>query len=143
MDKMLQWMLRLGQNVTVDVVNLDVTSRQRVDSFPQGSPPRALSSVGRRSGQKSNLFSGASWRDWYRVCGGSKGAAEPGRAKTSSPGRKTVLKPSRGSARKEGVETSGSENKIRLVAERPPGRKPGGLPRQRGCQAQRPLPCRP
>jgi hypothetical protein len=29
MDKMLQWTLRLGQNVTVDVVNLDVTSRQR------------------------------------------------------------------------------------------------------------------
>ncbi len=28
MDKMLQWTLRLGQNVTVDVVNLDVTSRQ-------------------------------------------------------------------------------------------------------------------
>jgi hypothetical protein len=26
---MLQWTLRLGQNVTVDVVNLDVTSRQR------------------------------------------------------------------------------------------------------------------
>ncbi len=30
MDKMLQWTLRLGQNVTVDVVNLDVTSRQRL-----------------------------------------------------------------------------------------------------------------
>ncbi len=29
MDKMLQWTLRLGQNVTVDVVNLDITSRQR------------------------------------------------------------------------------------------------------------------
>ncbi len=29
MDKMLQWTLRLGQNVTVDVVNLDVTSRQQ------------------------------------------------------------------------------------------------------------------
>ncbi len=28
MDKMLQWTLWLGQNVTVDVVNLDVTSRQ-------------------------------------------------------------------------------------------------------------------
>ncbi len=28
MDKMLQWTLRLGQNVTLDVVNLDVTSRQ-------------------------------------------------------------------------------------------------------------------
>jgi hypothetical protein len=28
MEKMLQWTLRLGQNVTVDVVNLDVTSRQ-------------------------------------------------------------------------------------------------------------------
>ncbi len=28
MDKMLQWTLQLGQNVTVDVVNLDVTSRQ-------------------------------------------------------------------------------------------------------------------
>ncbi len=27
---MLQWTLRLGQNVTVDVVNLDVTSRQRI-----------------------------------------------------------------------------------------------------------------
>ncbi len=31
MDKMLQWTLRLGQNVTVDIVNLDVTSRQRGD----------------------------------------------------------------------------------------------------------------
>ncbi len=29
MDKMLQWTLRLGQNVTVDIVNLDVTSRQQ------------------------------------------------------------------------------------------------------------------
>jgi hypothetical protein len=28
MDKMLPWSFRLGQNVTVDVVNLDVTSRQ-------------------------------------------------------------------------------------------------------------------
>ncbi len=28
MDKMLLWTLRLGQNVTVDVVNLDVTSGQ-------------------------------------------------------------------------------------------------------------------
>jgi hypothetical protein len=30
MDKMLQWTFWWGQNVTVDVVNLDVTSRQRV-----------------------------------------------------------------------------------------------------------------
>jgi hypothetical protein len=29
MDKMLQWTLQLGQNVTVDVVNLDEMSRQR------------------------------------------------------------------------------------------------------------------
>ncbi len=29
MDKMLRWSLRLGQNVTVDVVNLDEMSRQR------------------------------------------------------------------------------------------------------------------
>ncbi len=33
MDKMLQWTFRLGKNVTVDVVNLDVTSRQRVWGF--------------------------------------------------------------------------------------------------------------
>ncbi len=31
MDKILQWTFWLGQNVTVDVVNLDVTSRQRSD----------------------------------------------------------------------------------------------------------------
>ncbi len=30
MDKMLQWTFWLGQNVTVNVVNLDVTSRQRL-----------------------------------------------------------------------------------------------------------------
>jgi hypothetical protein len=28
-DKMLQWTFRLGQNVTLDVVNLDVSSRHR------------------------------------------------------------------------------------------------------------------
>jgi hypothetical protein len=32
MDKMLQWTFWLGQNVTVDVVNLDVTSRQQRQS---------------------------------------------------------------------------------------------------------------
>ncbi len=57
----------------------------------------------------------------------------PGRAKTSSPGRKLVPGPSRGGAREEeGEETSGSENETRLVAARLPGREPGGLPRQRG-----------
>jgi hypothetical protein len=37
MDKMLQWTLRLVQNVTVDVVNLDVTSRQ-LAALPPLSP---------------------------------------------------------------------------------------------------------
>ncbi len=41
--------------------------------------------------------------------------------------------PSHGSAgEEEGEETSGSENKTRLVEARPLGRKPGGLPRRRG-----------
>jgi hypothetical protein len=35
MDKMLQWIFRLGQNVTVDVVNLDVTSRLQVSETAQ------------------------------------------------------------------------------------------------------------
>ncbi len=42
MDKVLQWTLQLGQNVTVDVVNLDVMSRQqffleiKLDDFTSG-----------------------------------------------------------------------------------------------------------
>jgi hypothetical protein len=40
----------------------------------------------------------------YCVCGGSEGAASPGRAKTSSPGRKTVPGPLHGSAMKERVK---------------------------------------
>jgi hypothetical protein len=36
---MLQWTLRLGQNVTVDVVNLDVTSRQRTSHLPEEELP--------------------------------------------------------------------------------------------------------
>jgi hypothetical protein len=47
----------------------------------------------------------------YRVCGGCEGTVDPGRAKTSSPGTKTVSGPSRGGAEEgEGEETSGSEN---------------------------------
>jgi hypothetical protein len=38
MDKMLQWTLQLGQNVTVDVVNLDVTSRQLISVVPDRCP---------------------------------------------------------------------------------------------------------
>jgi hypothetical protein len=66
------------------------------------------------------------------VGGGCEGAAGPGRAKTSVPGRKTVLGPSRGDAGEEGIETSRSENETRLVAARPPGHEPSGLPRRRG-----------
>ncbi len=48
-------------------------------------------------------------------------------------GRKMVPGPSRGGADEgEGEETSGSENETCLFAARPPGRKPGGLPRRRG-----------
>ncbi len=69
----------------------------------------------------------------FRVCGTCDGAAGPRRAKTSSPGRKTVPEPSHGGAREgEGEETSRSENKTRLVAARPPGHEPGGLPRRHG-----------
>jgi hypothetical protein len=62
-----------------------------------------------------------------------KASAGPGHAKISSPGRKTVPGPSCGGAEEEeGEETSGSENKTRLVAAGPPGREPGGLPQRRG-----------
>jgi hypothetical protein len=101
-----------------------------VGRCPQGSP-RALALAGRRRGQRSNLLGGARWRKEYRVCGTCEGTAGPGRAKTSSPDRKTVLGPSRGGAGEEGVETSGSENETRLVAAGPPGCEPGGLPRRR------------
>ncbi len=61
---------------------------------------------------------GARLRGGYRVC---EGAAGPGRAKTFSPGRKTVPGPSRGGTDEgEGEETSGSENETRLVAVRLP-----------------------
>jgi hypothetical protein len=44
-----------------------------------------------------------------------------------------VLRPFCGGAREEeGEETSGSENETRLVVAGPPGREPGGLPRQCG-----------
>jgi hypothetical protein len=46
-----------------------------------------------------------------------------------------VLGPSRGSAGKEGEETSGSENETRLVAAEPPRCEPGGLPRRCGLPA--------
>jgi hypothetical protein len=49
-----------------------------------------------------------------------------------------VPRPSRGGVgEEEGEETSGSENETRLVAARPPGRKPCGLARQRGLPARR------
>ncbi len=40
--------------------------------------------------------------------------------------------PSRGSSRREGEETSGSENETRLVAAGPLGCKPGNLPQRCG-----------
>jgi hypothetical protein len=67
-----------------------------------------------------------------RVCGGCEGAAGPGHAKTSLPGRKTVPGLSRGGTRREGEETSRSENETRLVAAGLPGYEPGGLQRRRG-----------
>ncbi len=67
------------------------------------------------------------------MCGTCDGAAGLGRAKTSLPGRKTVLGLSRGSAgEEEGEETTGPENDSRLVVARPPGREPCGLPWRRG-----------
>ncbi len=76
------------------------------------------------------------WRDRYRVCGTWDDATGPGHAKTSSLGRKTVPGPSRGGAKEwEGQETSGSENETCLVAARPPGREPCGLPWRRGLPA--------
>jgi hypothetical protein len=68
----------------------------------------------------------------YRICGTCDRAAGPGRAKTSSPGRKTVLGPSCGGAGREGEETSGSESETHLVAAGPSGCEPSGLPRRRG-----------
>ncbi len=69
--------------------------------------------------------------DGTGVCGGCEGAAGPRRAKTSSPGRKTVPGLSRGGADEgEGEETSKSKNETRLVGARQPGREPDGLPRQ-------------
>ncbi len=114
----------------LEYIRLVWPSTRDVSRCPQGSP-RALASAGRRRGQRSNLLGGARWRDGYRFCGTCEGAAGPGRAKTSSPGRKTVLGPSCGGAGKEGVETSGSENETRLVAAELPGCEPGSLPRRR------------
>ncbi len=88
-----------------------------------GLPPR------RRRGQRSNFRGGARWRDGYHFCGDREGAAGPGCAKTSSLGRKTFQGPSQGGAIGEGVETSGSENKTRLVAAGTPGRGSSGRPR--------------
>ncbi len=68
-------------------------------------------------------------------------ATGSGSAKTSLPGRKTVLRPSNGWAGGKGVETSRSENETRLVAEGPSGSEPGGLPRRTGCQAWLMLSC--
>jgi hypothetical protein len=67
--------------------------------------------------------------NWYRVCGGCEGVAGPGRAKTSSLGRKMVLGLFFGGTADEGEETSGSENETRLVATGLPGREHGGLSR--------------
>jgi hypothetical protein len=76
---------------------------------------------------------GAHCQDGYRVCGGCEGAAGPRHAKTSSPGRKTVLELScGGTGEEEDEETSGSENETRLVAAGLPGCEPSGLPRSRG-----------
>jgi hypothetical protein len=59
----------------------------------------------------------------YCICGGDEGAASPGCAKTPlQGGRKMVPGLSPGGAQAEGEETSGSENKTRLVAAGPPGR---------------------
>jgi hypothetical protein len=64
---------------------------------------------------------------------GFYGTAGPGRAKTSSPSRKTVPGPSRDSAgEEEGEETSGSENETHLDVARPPGRESGTLPMRLG-----------
>jgi hypothetical protein len=97
-----------------------LTVARGVHRCPQGSP-QALASAGRRRGQRSNLCNSALWRDGYCVCGICDGAAGPVRAKTSSPGRKMFPGPSRGGARGESEETSGSENKTRLVAAGPLG----------------------
>ncbi len=58
-------------------------------------------------------------------------APGPGRAKTSSPGRKTV-RDRLWAAPEEKVKNSGSENETHLVLAGPPGCEPGGLPRRRG-----------
>jgi hypothetical protein len=106
-------------------------STRGVGWSPQGSP-QALASAGSRRSQRFNLCGGARWRDRYRFCGGCEGDAGLGHAKTSLPGRKTVLGPFWVGAEEEGKETSGSENETRSVAAGPPGREPGGLPRWRG-----------
>jgi hypothetical protein len=107
-----------------------LTVSRGIDRSPQGSP-RALASVGRRRGQRSNLLGSARCWGGYHVCGGCEGVAGPRCAKTSSPGRKMVPASSRGSADEgEGEETSRSENDTCLVVARTPGREPSGMPQR-------------
>ncbi len=66
--------------------------------------------------------------------GAVKAPLVPGVQKPSSLGRKTVPGPSLGGTQQgEGEETSRSENETRLVAARPPGHEPSGLPRAARC----------
>ncbi len=83
----------------------------------------------RRQCQRSNLADGVWWRCGYRFCGGCEGEVIQGHAKTPPQGKiKRFSCPyltSWGS--REGVGTSMSENKTRLVADGPPWRWDAGL----------------
>ncbi len=97
----------------------DLTVNQGCKQLSTGLP---LSSSLVWKGKRSEVL--PLWRDGYRVCGGCEDAAGPGRAKTSSPGRKKVPGPLCGGAGGEGKETSGSENETHLVAVGLPGHCP-------------------
>ncbi len=105
-------------------------------------PPQALASGEKRTVSEVILIGGFRWRCRYCIYGGYEGAASPGHAKTSPQGRrKTVPRRILSCPCSEGGDTSGSENKTRLVAAGPPGwavacvattPRPGSLLRRRG-----------
>jgi hypothetical protein len=91
-----------------------------VGSLHRAPPQHRLQKKGGR-GQRSILVSNFCWCCRYCLCGGCKGAAGPGRAKTSPRGRrKTVFGQILGCSCCD-EETSRSENETRLVAAGPPG----------------------
>ncbi len=79
-----------GAGVQGTVAVLGLAGNQGIGSVYRAPPehwPREKS----RRGQRSILVGGFHWRCGYRVCGGCKGAASLGRAKTSPWGRRKTV----------------------------------------------------